>query len=333
MRKSTMPRRAAIRCLTSGLLAIASSSALIPATQAASPSPGDQPIRFVVPFGPGGLADISMRLVAQKLGERFNEKVIIDNRPGAGGIVAANVVRTSPKDGHTLIVFANGTAISKSLFNLPFDPEKDFTPISTVAYFDLILLTNPKGKIHNIADLLAEGRKRPLTLGTINPGSTQNLSAALFNSTAKLDNATVIPFKTTAEVMAALVRGDVDVAFESYAALKGPIDAGTLQPIATTSAKRSTWLPNVPTVKESGLPTYEVTGWNALYAPAGTPPEVIETIHHQLTEVLQMPDLRKRFEDLGTEAQISTPQEMSAIMHRDVTLWAGVIKQSGIPRQ
>jgi tripartite-type tricarboxylate transporter receptor subunit TctC len=314
------------------LLALAWAAALTPAAQAARPYPGDQPIRLIVPFGVGGLADISMRLVAQKMGERFDEKIIIDNRPGAGGIVAATAVLNAPKDGHTLAVFANGTAISKSLFTLPFDPEKDFTPISTVAYFDLLLLTNPKGKIHTLADLLEEGKKRQLTLGTINPGSTQNLSAELFRSTAKL-NAIVVPFKTTADVTAALVRGDVDVAFESYAALKGPIDGGMVMPIAATGSKRSPWLPKVPTAKESGLPTYEVTGWNALFAPAGTPPEAIETIHRQLAEVLKMPELRKRFEDLGTEAQISTPEEMGAILHRDVALWADVIKQAGIPRQ
>lgn len=329
MRSSIAPSRRAMCRLLGGLLV----TACVASPPHAAPSyPGERPIRFIVPFGVGGLADISLRLVAQKMSERFGEKIIVENRPGAGGIVAASAVLNAPPDGYTLAVFANGTAISKSLFKLPFDPEKDFAPISTVAYFDLLLLTNPKGKIGSVADLLAEGKRRQLILGTINPGSTQNLSAELFRSTAGL-NAIIVPFRTTADVMSALVRGDIDVAFESYAALKGPIDAGTVQPIAATGDKRSSWLPQVPTVKESGLPDYDVTGWNALFAPAGTPPEVIQLLNRQLAEVLQLPDLRQRFENLGTEARGSTPEEMGAILHRDVGKWAAVIKQAGIQPQ
>jgi tripartite-type tricarboxylate transporter receptor subunit TctC len=310
--------------------AVCCAAAMLPA-HAADKYPS-QPIKFVVPFGPGGLADISMRLVAQKMGERFNEKVFIENRPGAGGVVGATAVLNAAHDGYTLAVFANGTAISKTLFKLPFDPVKDFAPISTVAYFDLLLLTNPQGKLHTVADVIAESKKRRIVLGTINPGSTQNLSAELFKSTAKID-ATVIPFKNTADVVSALIRGDVDVAFESYAALKGPIDAKRVEAIAATGAARSSWLPNVPTVKESGVPDYEVTGWNALYAPAGVPPDVIATLNKQIAEVVQMPEIKQRFADLGTEAKSSTPQEMADIMNRDVAKWAAVIKQAGITVQ
>jgi tripartite-type tricarboxylate transporter receptor subunit TctC len=311
-------------------MALACALAVPMAAQAESKYP-DQTIRLIVPFGVGGLADISLRLVAQKLGERFNEKIIIENRPGAGGVVAASAVMNAPHDGYTLAVLSSGTAISKSLFKLPFDPEKVFTPISTVAYFDLLLLTNPEGKIHNMADLLALGKQRRLVLGTINPGSTQNLSAELFRSTAKLD-ANIIPFKNTSDVVSALIRGDIDVAFESYAALKGPVDAKRILPIASTGDKRSAWLPNVPTVRESGV-DYDVLGWNALFAPTGTPQVVIDTLNRQLAEVLQQPELRKRFEDLGTEAKGSTPAEMGVILHNDIDKWAAVIKQAGIQPQ
>jgi tripartite-type tricarboxylate transporter receptor subunit TctC len=313
------------------LCIVACALALPLAAQAESTYPS-QPIYFVVPFGVGGLADISMRLVAQKMGERFNEKIIIENRPGAGGVAAATTVLGAAHDGYTLAVFANGTAISKSLFKLPFDPVKDFAPISTVAYFDLILITNSHGKIHNMAELLAESKKRQLTLGTINPGSTQNLSAELFRSTGKL-NAAVIPFKTTADVVSALVRGDIDVGFESYAAVKGSIDGGRIMPIAATGHERSAWLPNVPTVRESGIPGYEVTGWNAVFAPAGTPPAVIQVLNRQINEVMLLPDIRKRFQDLGTEARGSTPAEMGTILSGDVGKWAAVIKQAGIKPQ
>ena len=328
--------RALIRSLPHGvrkaghwLLALAAVLAMAPVTQAAGYP--DQPIHVIVPFGPGGLADISMRLVGQKLGDRFGDKVIIENRPGAGGILAAVAALKAPRDGYTLIVFANGTAISRSLFKLPYDPAKDFTPVSTMAYFDLILLTSAKGPMHSLADVLAQAKKRPLVFGTINPGSTQNLSAQLFKSTTKL-NATIVPFKTTADVISALIRGDVDVAFESYAAVKGFIDSGRITPIAATGGQRSSWLPKVPTVRESGIP-YEVTGWNAIFAPAGVPPEVVKVLNHQLNEVLKMPEVKRRFQDLGTEAAGSTPAEMATRLQSDTDKWAAVIKQAGIQRQ
>ncbi len=288
-----------------------------------------QPIRVILPFGPGGLADISMRLVAQKLSEKLGQQVIVDNRPGAGGIVAANVVLSAPHDGYTLTLFANGTAISKSLFKLKYDPETDFIPISTMAYFDLILLVRKDSPIKDLAGLQALAKTREINIGTINPGSTQNLSAELFKTTAKL-RAQVIPFKSTPEVLTALIRGDVDVGFESYAALKGAVDTGQIRAIAATGSARSAWLPNVPTVKEAGVPGYEVSGWNSLYAPAGTPPAVIQTLNAAMREVMQMPDVKRRLLDLGTEAKASTSAEMAEIFKADASKWGQVIKESGI---
>jgi tripartite-type tricarboxylate transporter receptor subunit TctC len=309
-------------------VAVTAIMAAAPVAQARYP---DQPIRFIVPFGPGALADISMRLVAQKMGERFGDKIIIENRPGAGGIVAGTTTLNAAHDGYTFIAFSSGTAISKSLFNLPYDPVKDFVPVSTVAYFDLILLTKANGSLHSVADVLAEAKKRPITLGTINPGSTQNLSAELFKSTSKL-NASIIPFKNTADVISALIRGDIDVAFESYAAVKGIVDAGKIAPIASTGTQRSAWLPKVPTVRESGL-DYDVTGWNAIFAAKGVPDEAVKVLNSQLNEVLKMPDVKQRLQDLGTEAKGSTPDEIGATLRGDVDKWANVIKQAGIQRQ
>lgn len=309
-------------------LALAAPFAAAPAHAAGYP---DQPIHFIVPFGPGGLADISTRFVAQKLSERFGDKAVIENRPGAGGVLAATAALKAPHDGYTVIVFSNGTAISRSLFKLPYDPAKDFTPVSTMAYFDLILVTKAQGSLHSVADVLAQAKKRQLTLGTINPGSTQNLSAQLFKSTTKL-NAIVVPFKTTADVISALIRGDVDVAFESYAAVKGFIDAGKIVPIAATGKQRSPWLPKVPTVQEGGI-HYEVTGWNAIFAPAGTPPEAVKVLNRQLNEVLRMPEVQQRFRNLGTEAGGSTPAQIGARLQSDTEKWAAVIKQAGIKRQ
>ncbi|MBP7567409.1 MAG: hypothetical protein KA795_15530 [Burkholderiaceae bacterium] len=298
----------------------------------AQPAFPSQPIKVIVPFGPGGLADISMRLVAQKLGERLGQPVVVENRPGAGGVVAANAALNAPRDGHTLILFSNGTAISKSLFKLANDPETDFVPISSMAYFDLILLVKADGGVPDLASLLALSRRRPLNIGTINPGSTQNLSAELFKSVAKVE-ATVIPFKSTPEVLTALMRGDVDVGFESYAALKGAVDGGQVRAIAATAGARSPWLPQVPTVREAGVAGYEVTGWNALYAPAGTPPAAVQAVSAAMQEVMQLPDVRQRLLQLGTEPRASSPADMAAVFKRDTAKWAEVIRRAGIQMQ
>jgi tripartite-type tricarboxylate transporter receptor subunit TctC len=292
----------------------------------------NQPIRIILPFGPGGLADISIRLVAQKLAERLGQQVIVDNRPGAGGVVAAKTTLAAPRDGYTLTLFANGTAIAKSLFKLPFDPVADFTPISTVAYFDLVLLTRADGPLRTISDVQAAALKKPLILGTINPGSTQNLSAELFKSMTQIP-ATIVPYKSTPEVLMGLLRGDVDVGFESYAALKGPIDGGQLRAIAVTGLNPAAWLPKVPTVRESGVGNYDVTGWNALFAPANTPPEVVQLLNGHINEILKMPEVKKRLLELGTEARGSTPAEIEAIFRNDIAKWAAVIKQAGIQPQ
>ena len=326
---SGTPTRRAL--IVAGPAALLASAAPWRTARAQAPFPS-QPIRVIVPFGPGGLADISTRIVAQKLGERIGQQVIVDNKPGAGGVAAAQAVLTAPHDGHTVILFTNGTTIAKSLIKLPFDPEKDFTPISTLAYFDLILLVKKDGPIADLKTLLAEGKKRSLTIGTINPGSTQNLSGELFKSVAGLD-ATLVPFKSTPEVLTALLRGDLDVAFESYAALKGAVDSGQVGVIAATGPARSPWLPKVPTVREAGLANYEVAGWNALYAPAGTPPAAIDRIQREMQHVMQLPDVRQRLLELGTDPRASTPAELGATFRRDTAKWAQVIRQAGIKVQ
>ena len=290
----------------------------------------NRPIRLIVGFGAGGLADITMRIVAEKLGERLGQRVIVDNRPGAGGAVAAQAAASAAPDGYTLIVLSIGTAISVSLIkSLPFDPVKDFTPVSSVAYFDLLLLTNASSPIRTLPDLLKEARARgdAMNFGTINPGSSQNLSAELFKSIAGL-SATIVPYRTTPETLVALTRGDVSVVFESYAALKGAIDGGQARPIASTGKKRS--LPDVPTVAESGLPDYDVVGWNAIFAPAGTPADVVTLLNRHIVEVMALPEVRKRILDLGTEPRGSTPEELAMLLRDDIRKWAAVLKQAKI---
>ena len=295
----------------------------------------DRPVRIVVPFGPGGLADITFRVVAEKLTGLLGKPVLVENQPGAGGIAAAATVTKSRPDGHTLLVIANGTAISKSLFkSLPYDPVKDLAPVSLVAYFDLVVLVKGDGRYKTLAELLAAARAAPgkLNFGSINPGSTQNLSAELFKSTAGIE-AQVVPFRTSTDAAAALMADNLDAVFESYTAMKSLIDAGRLRALASTGSKRSAYLPELPTVKEAGVPSYEVTGWNALTAPVGTPPEIIALLNKQVNAVVAMPEVKARLLQLGTEAYAGTPEELRRQLVNDIAKWEGVIKRAGIPQQ
>jgi tripartite-type tricarboxylate transporter receptor subunit TctC len=293
----------------------------------------NKPIRLIVPFAPGGLADITMRIVGEKLGDRLGQRIVIDNRPSGGGVAAAQAVATAPADGYTLIVFTNGTAISVGLFKaLPFDPVKDFVPVSSVAYFDLLLLVNASSPIKAAGDLLTLARARggQMNIGTINPGSTQNLSAELFKATAGID-ATIVPFRGSPEVQAALMRDDITVGFESYAALKGAIDDKQIRAIASSGATRS--LPDIPTVRETGALDYEVTGWNAIFAPAGTPPEIVAKLNKEIVAVMAMPDVQKRILELGIEPKASTPDEIAARFKADIVKWGRVIEQAKIEKR
>lgn len=303
--------------------------------QAPAQSYPDRPVKIVVPFAAGGLADITFRLVGEKLGPLLGKGVVIENIPGAGGIAAANAVLRAKPDGHTLLVIVNGTAISKSLFKtLPYDPQKDLAPVAFAAYFDIVVLAKADGRYKTLGDLLAAARANPgkLNFATISPGSTQNLSAELFKSTAGL-NVAIVPFKATPDAFNALIGGEVDAVFESYAAARSLLDSGRLRALASSSPKRSGYLPQVPTVQEAGVPGYEVVGWNALAAPAGTPPDVVSLLNRHMNTVIAMPEVAKRLLELGTDAYAGTPDELRARLGNDIAKWAAVIRQAGIPQQ
>jgi tripartite-type tricarboxylate transporter receptor subunit TctC len=321
-------------CLWQATLVVATLLAFVTPTTSAQAEFPDRPIRIVIPFGPGGLADITMRHLGQKLTERTGQQVVIENRPSAGGILAAAAVTSAQPDGYTLFVLSSGIAISRSLMkSLPFDPVVAFTPVSTVAFFDLLVLVKGDSPLRTIADALASARAAPdkFNIGTINRGSTQNTAGELLRSATGI-KMTIVPFRSTGEVATALLRGDVTIAMESYAALKAQIDEGALRAIAGTGDKRSALLPNVPTLRESGIAA-EVVGWNALVAPAGTPPAVVATLNRHIRAVVESPEFKARMRELGTEARSSTPQELGARLKTDIEKWAIVVKQAGIEPQ
>jgi tripartite-type tricarboxylate transporter receptor subunit TctC len=295
----------------------------------------DRPVRIIVPYGPGGVADVTMRIVAQKLGERLGQQFIVENRPGAGAIIAAQAGLSAPPDGYTLSMTGNNHAISASLFKtLPYDTLRDFAPISTTTFFDILMATRAGSPLKTVQDVVAAARADPahFNFGTVAPGSTQNLAVRLFKMVTDLPGSIVI-YRTTPELLSGVLRGDVDVTFDYYAALQGPIVDHKLTVIATAGAERAPLMPDVPTVMESGIPDYEVTSWNGLSAPAGTPGDVIALLNREINATLQQPDVQAKTRQVGVIARGSTPEEMHERTKADIAKWTALIETSGLARQ
>lgn len=294
----------------------------------------ERPVRVILSFGAGGIADVTMRLVAGKLSERLGAQFVIENRPGAGGINAAMAAKSSAADGYALLLNGNGSALSVSLFkSLPYDIVKDFSPISVLAQFDMLLATRTDGEFSAVAKLVERARAQPgkLNFGTVAAGSTQNLAAEMFKVVTGIE-AAVVTFRTSPDLVTALMRGDVDVGFDYLAAFASGLSDNKLKIIASGGEQRSPLTPNTPTVTESGWPEYVVTSWNGVSAPTGTPPDVIAKLNHEINEVLKLPDVRARATQLGMEPVGSTPEGMAKRLQADIARWRGVITKLGLQR-
>ena len=292
-------------------------------------------IRLVVPFGAGGVADLTARTVAQKLSESLGQPVLVDNRPGAGGVVAGDLVAKADPDGHTLLLMSNGTAVTAGLFkSLPFDTLRDFAPVSTLGFFDIAIITQADSKFKTLGDLLAYGRANPgkLNLGSINIGSTQNLAAELFKSSAGVDMQ-IVPFNGSPAVITAMLGGQIDAAVEILAPVLPQIKAKALRALAVTGAKRATVLPDVPTAKESGVANFEAASWNAIAVPAKTPKSVIARLNKDITAALNSHDVKKRLADQNVAAQSSTPEQAAELLASEVKRWGDVIVRAKVPQQ
>src|SRR5260221_423410 len=293
------------------------------------------PVKIVVPFAAGGVADITARVLSQKMGESMGQQVIVENRPSAGGIVASEAVAKAEPDGYTLLFITNGNAVSASLFkSLPYDTVRDFAPVSTVGFFDLVLVVDSVSKISSVRDLITAARANPgkFNIGTINIGSTQNLAAELFKSMSGID-AQVVPFKATPAVILALKGGDVQVAFEILAPVMAQIKGGALKPLAVSSDKRFPGLLEVPTVAESGVPGYQASSWNGVAAPARTPKPVIDRLNREVSAAVAAPEVRNRLQELGVDARAGTPEALGALLAAEIVKWRIVIERAGIEKQ
>ena len=308
--------------------------AVIPALALAQAYPS-KPIRIVLPFGPGGVADITTRTVAPKMSDTLGQQIVVENLPGAGGIRASESVAQAAPDGYTLLLLTNGNAVSKALFNkLPYDPETDFAMISTVGFFSMVIVTRADGPLKTLQEALGYARANPgkMNIATITPGGTQHLAGELFRSMAGID-ALIIPHKTTGEVIIATRQGNTELAVDFIAPLISAIKSGQLRALAVTAGKRFPGLPDVPTAIQAGVKGYDVASWNALAAPAKTPPAVIEKVHGALVKALGDADVQKRFAELGVEGRSSSPKELADFYASETKRWTAVVERAKIPKQ
>lgn len=292
-------------------------------------------LKIVVPFGAGGVADLTARTVAQKMGENMGQSIVIENKPGAGGVVATDAVAKSAPDGYTLLLMSNATAVSAGLFkSLPYDAEKDLIPLSVLGTFDIAIVVPQESKFASLADLLAFAKANPgkLNIGSINVGSTQHLAAELFKSTAGID-AQVVPFNGTPAVLTALRGGQIDVGVEILAPVLPQIKGQALRALAVTGDKRAAALPQVPTAKEAGVKTLYAASWNALAAPAKTPRDIVQRLNQEIQSALNNPDVRKKLIDMNVDPQPGTLQQAADLLSSETRRWGDVIQRAGITKQ
>jgi len=295
-----------------------------------------KPIRIVVPFGAGGVADLTARAVGQKLSENLGQPVVIDNRPGAGGVVAGEIVAKSEPDGHTLLLMSNATAVSAGMFKaLPYNTRSDFAAVSLLGLFDMAVVVPENSPHKSLADLIAYGRANPgkLNIATINIGSTQNLAAELLRTQANLI-AQIVPYNGTPAVLNALRGGQVDMAVEILGPLKPQINAKAIRLLGVMGDQRPKDMPQVPTLRElPGLSSFNVSSWNALAAPGKTPKAIVDRLSAEVAKVIAQPEMVQRLAGFNVRAQSSTPAQLAQLLDRDIVRWTEVIQRAGIAQQ
>jgi tripartite-type tricarboxylate transporter receptor subunit TctC len=291
-----------------------------------------RPVNLIVAFTPGGPSDVLARIIGRQLEKILGQTFVIDNRPGGAGNIAAETVAHAAPDGYTLLMGNNGLlATNQSLFKkLNFDGEKDFAPISLIGSQPNILVVNPKLGINSMAELISYARANPGKLNYANSGfgAAAHLSAELFKSDAKVDIVSV-SYKGAAPALQDLIAGHVQVMFATSASVVAFLKAGTLRPLAVTTLKRFSLMPELPTVAELGLPGFDATTWHGLVAPAGTPRDVIATLNRAAVQALKDSDTLHQLHDLGVEVNSSTPEEFAAYIKAEIPKWAAVVKASG----
>ncbi|WP_342051158.1 MULTISPECIES: tripartite tricarboxylate transporter substrate binding protein [unclassified Cupriavidus] len=321
--KSLLPSLATLAVAASAVFAAAPAHAAYP----------DHPIRWIVPFPAGGAMDNIARTLGEDMSKSLGQAIVVENRPGAGGNIGAELVARAPADGYTLIIVANGMAVNPALYGkLSYDPIKDFAPVSLLAVVPNVLVTSKaKNPSKTVADVIASAKAKPgkYTYASAGNGTSIHLAGELFTSMAHVD-LLHIPYKGSGPAMTDLLGGQVDYMFDSITSAKPHIDSGKLTPIAVTTSVRSSALPNVPTVAEAGVPGYELSPWFATFVPAKTPQAVIDTLNRAMLESLKKPAVRQRLAGIGAEPIGSTPAQLKDHLAKETAKWGALIRERGI---
>ena len=329
-----MPHSHATRRFALGSIAsaVVLGAGLLGGTSALAQAYPTKPVTIIVPFAAGGTTDILARIIGQALTAELGQSVVVDNRAGAGGNIGGQAAAKAAPDGHTLFMGTVGThAINASLYKkMPFDPVKDFAPLTRVANVPNLLVANPAQPYKSVKDLIAYAKANPgkVNFGSSGNGSSIHLSGELFKSLAKVDMQHV-PYKGSAPAVTDLLGNQIDIMFDNMPSAIQHVRSGKLVPLAVTTAKRSPELPNVPTIAEAGVPGYEATSWFGMFAPAGTPAPVLAKLNAAIVKVLAQPDVKKKINEQGAEVYSETPEQFAAFIQAESVKWGKVVKESG----
>jgi len=309
------------------LISVAAVAIAVPVSGQEFPS---RPVKIVVPQTPGGASDALARIVGQKLSEKWQQPVVVENRPGAGGNLGMEFVAQAPADGYTLLMsYVGSHAINAALYKkLPFDPERDFAPVATLATLPFVLVARPDAPFKTVRELADLGKRQPLTFGSAGNGSVNHLLGVMFNAAAgsKLEH---IPYRGAAPAMQDLMSGQISLVFTSLPSVASAIRSGSLRGIAVTSAQRSQAFAQIPTIAESGYKDFDVSPWFGLFAPAKTPPAIVRRMNQDIQEILKNREVIEKFQGQGADPFITQPAEFAAILKSDLAKWSEVVKASG----
>ncbi len=294
-----------------------------------------KPVRIVVPFGAGGPADIYARQLGQHLQASMKQTFVVENRPGAGSIIGTNEVAKSPADGYTLLLMSNTHTVNESLTpNKPFELMRDFEPVAAINYSDLVLVVHPGVKAQNLKEFIALAKKEPgkLNYGSSGMATPYHMAGELFKTMSGTD-IVHIPHKASGEMRSAVIGGHVQMAFDAITTMTSNVKAGQVRALATTASKRSSVLPDVPTVAEAGVPGYEATIWLGVMAPKGTPQAVIQKLNAEINKVFSTAEVKAAWDKQGAAAMPMSSKEFDAYLRKDIEKWAAVVKAAGLVKK